>query len=80
MFCECILLLFPGLAPIHLAAQGGYDYIIDILVKELHCQVDCPDKTSGRTALHHSVDSNHTSCIKALLNNHANVNALTWDE
>lgn len=71
---------YEGFSPIHLAAQSGHDHVIDILVKELHCQVDYPDATSGRTALHHAVDNNNASCIKALINNHADVNALTWDD
>lgn len=71
---------YEGFSPIHLAAQNGHDDIINILVKELNCDVDYPDKTSGRTALHHAVDFQRTSCIKALIDNHANIDALTWDD
>jgi len=71
---------YEGFSPIHLAAQNGHADIIDILVKELKCDVDYPDKTSGRTALHHAVDFQRTNCIKTLIDSHANVDALTWDD
>jgi len=51
-----------------------------LLIQKLMCDIDIPDGKSGRTALHHAIDTQNHRMAKLLVHKGADVNALTYDE
>ena len=63
-----------------LLLQGGFDDIIQLLL-EFKCEVNVPDRESGRTVLHWAVQSENASLVKDLLKLGAdpNVKDKNWE-
>ncbi|RUS85575.1 hypothetical protein EGW08_006658 [Elysia chlorotica] len=78
-FPELNYLNFDGYSPVHLAAQSGNVNMLRTLIYA-QADVNLPDGKSGKTALHHAVDSNDLPVAGFLLTEaHTDVNARCFD-
>ncbi|CAL1527447.1 unnamed protein product [Lymnaea stagnalis] len=78
-FPELNYLNYDGYSPVHLAAQAGSVDMLKMLVFG-RAQVDLPDGKSGKTGLHHAVDSDDLPVAGyLLLEAHTDVNARCFD-
>ncbi|XP_031557780.1 B-cell lymphoma 3 protein-like [Actinia tenebrosa] len=71
---------YKGFSALHLAAKGNFVDAVGLLIN-FGANVDLPDATAGRTAVHHAIEDNNFGMLRVLLFDYkANVNAQRCDE
>ena len=75
-----LVFYFSGFSPLHLAVINNQLETVNVLIRGLKCDIDLADGKSGRTALHHCIEMQNYSMTKFLVQNGADVDALTYDE
>ena len=68
-----------GNTPLHLAARGGHEEIVKVLLDQPSVEVDAKDN-SGKTALHFACSEGHRKVCQILLNFGADVKAISADK
>ena len=64
--------------PLHLAARGGHQEMVELLVSKHHAEVDARDK-QDRTPLHWAAVTGHSDVVTTLLQHKADLTAVSAD-